>query len=280
MVTPKDVQKILGVVPLGTKQEVSVRQHTTRLDNTGTKEPQKQKGFSKSKIIKSGSLIETYEYERPVRYGFSPKIKTGAVTRKTERSSEHRTRTIIRAINNIRRLTHLNFTENDKFLTFTFADTYEFDINKLDACLPYYKKAMRKLRTWYPDLKYITVPEFQKRGAVHYHILCNIPFIRKSELNKIWKYGWSKPKAIHGTTHLAFYLVKYLSKKFDDKRKQGHRLYYTSRGLERPKTLYGPYAEAIANKLKTDHSNAVQYETSYDTEHNGTVDYSQYVKEK
>ena len=139
---------------------------------------------------------------------------------------------------------------------------------------------MRKLRQWYPNLKYITVPEFQKRGAVHYHLLCNIPKIRQSEMKKIWPYGFFKVKEIHGTTHLAFYLVKYLSKRFDDKRKQGHRLYYASRGLKRPTTLYGPYAEAITNKLKKDHSNAVQYETNYDTEHNGTVDYKQFVKEK
>ena len=279
MVTPNDIQKILGAVPLGTKQETSVRQHTTRLDNTGTKGQQKV-GFTKHKLIKSGKMFEVYEYEHPVRYGSTGKKRAHTQRKKSSRSEEHRARNIVRAGFTLKRLAFLNFSENDKFITLTFNNEQEFDINNLSECLPFYQKFKRKLNARYKNVKYITVPEFQKRGAVHYHILCNIPKITQKAMQGLWPHGFSKVLAVKSATHLAFYLTKYLRKRFDDPRKQGHRLFYTSRGLKRPTTVYGPFAEALTNKLKKDQSDAVQYENSYETEHNGTTDYKQYVKEK
>jgi len=277
MIDSQDVIKILGGSPLG-HQPNSGRQPTIRLDNTVTKR-QNIVGYSNHKIIKSGKMFETYEYERPVKYGSTGKKRVSKNQVKSTRSEEYRVRSIVRAGFTLKRLAFLNFSENDKFITLTFNDDQVFDINNLKTCLPIYQKFMRKLRCKYKDTKYITVPEFQKRGAVHYHILCNIPYIQKSELQKMWQHGFSKPLAVKSSLHLAFYLTKYLRKRFDDPRKQGHRLYYSSRGLRRPTTLYGPYAEAITNKLKTDHSNAVQYKNSYKTEHNGVIKFTQFVKE-
>lgn len=277
MIDSQDVKKILGGSPLG-HQPNSGRQPTIRLDNTVTIRHNKT-GYSKHKIIKSGKMFETYEYERPVRYGSSGKKRIPKNQVKSKRSEEYRVRSIIRAGFMLKRLAFLNFSENDKFITLTFNDEQVFDINNLKACLPFYQKFMRKLKSKYKNIKYITVPEFQKRGAVHYHILCDIPYIQKSELQMLWEHGFSKPLAVKNSLHLAFYLTKYLRKRFDDPRKQGHRLYYSSRGLRRPTTLYGPYAEAITNKLKTDHSNAVQYKNSYKTEHNGVIKFTQFVKE-
>ncbi|WP_452176556.1 rolling circle replication-associated protein, partial [Kordiimonas lipolytica] len=40
-------------------------------------------------------------------------------------------------------------------------------------------------------LKYSCVVEFQKRGAVHYHLLAyNLPFIENSKLAEIWGHGF------------------------------------------------------------------------------------------
>lgn len=277
MIDSQDVINILGGSPLGQDQN-SGPEPTIRLDNTGTKQ-QKEVGYSLNKLIKSGSMTEIYSVQYPFRHGFSSKGNKKTRSKST-RSEEHRLRSIIRAINNVRRLTHLNFTENDKFLTLTFNNEQNFDINNLKECLPFYQKFIRQLHQIYPDLIYITVPEFQKRGAVHYHILCNIPFIQKDELNKLWPYGFSKPRAIKSSTHLAFYLCKYLGKRFDDVRKQGHRLFYSSRNLKRPQTYYGPIIDQISKKLEETHSDAVQYEREYDSKINGKVKYRQYVKKK
>lgn len=277
MINSQDIIKILGGSPLGLSQD-SGPKPTIRLDNTGTI-LQKPYGFSRTKIIKSGDMVEIYDVERPFKYGFKGKPRKKA-SHKSIRYDEHRVRSIIRAINNVRRLTHLNFTENDKFLTLTFNNEQNFDINNLKACLPFYQKFIRQLHQLYTNLIYITVPEFQKRGAVHYHILCNIPFVQKDELNKLWPYGFSKPRAIKSSTHLAFYLCKYLGKRFDDKRKEGHRLFYSSRNLKRSQTFYGLRMEHISAKYKRMHCDILQYENKYNSVHNGAVEYRQYLKKK
>jgi hypothetical protein len=46
-------------------------------------------------------------------------------------------------------------------------------------------------------LKYVSVVEFQKRGAVHYHaVFFNLPFIVNDELAAIWSHGFIKINAI------------------------------------------------------------------------------------
>jgi len=249
----------------------------TRLDNTGTK---RHVGYTKTKVIISGSITETYQYEFPIRYGSSPKKKQAKRT-KSIRSEEYRKSTIVRAINTVRQLSCTNFTLYDKFLTYTF-DPKINNINLFDpsSCLPFYQKAMRRMRKKYPDIKYITVTEFQKSGRVHYHTLCNIPYISKSDLNTIWSYGFTKAKAIKGTTHLALYLVKYMSKRFADSRKLGHRLFYTSHNLKKPKTIYLPVAEDLCEYLNNNQAYTVKYENQYPSAHNGLVSYKQYQSGK
>lgn len=281
-----DAQNILGAVPLGTNKEPSVRQHTTILDNTGTIQP--KMGRSRIKLIESNGMVESYEYQHSIWFGKRSekfklrckKTKERNKHKKSIRSEEYRGRTIIRAMNTLRRLIYLNFTERDKFITLTLNNVQDFNINSLKECLPYYQKFIRKLRIKYPGVKYITVPEFQKRGAVHYHVLCNIPYIHKTVLRKLWPYGFSYPEAIHGTTHLSLYLTKYLSKRFDDKRTEGHRLFYSSRGLKKPTVTYAYEARDLVDDLKKYYSDDVQYESKWTGKYCGDVKYSQYILEK
>lgn len=276
MIFENIVADALGARPLG-ESPISGRQPTTRLDTTVTK--RRKVGISRSKVIKSGNLVEVYDYQIPIRYGFEQthtKRKSTVIIRK----EEYRSRTIYRAINHLKRLCSINFSENDKFLTLTFNDSHPIDINNLGECLPYYQKFIRRLKAKYTDLKFITVTEFQKRGAVHYHILCNIPFITKSELAKLWPYGFSKVKAVTSSTSLALYLSKYLSKRFEDKRKQGHRLYYSSRGLKKPQIIYGSNAEFISKQISHHKKFELKYTNQYDTDRNGLVTYKQHQREE
>jgi len=271
-----DVIEALGIRPLG-QEPVSGRQPTIRLDYTGIKEPPSG-GISRSKVVQSGNLFEVYDFQIPIVYGQKNKRVTPRSA--PERYEEHRARSIIRAVNTVRRLIHLNFSEKDMFLTLTFNNEQPFDINSLKSCLPYFKKFVRKTRNKYPDFRYIAVPEFQKRGAVHYHLLCNLSSLSENERDELWPYGFSKPKKINGTLHLALYLCKYLSKRFEDKRKEGHRLFYTSRGLKRPQVVYGMLAERLSKKLKEERSDNIQYESQYNSVRNGNTSYTQYLRQK
>jgi len=251
---------------------------TIRLDYTDTKRP--TKGRTLAKIIQSGSLLETYDYDTPIHFGHKRRPYYRKPNSLIVRSEEYKRKSIIRAMNQVRRLAHLNFTENDKFLTLTFNNDQRIDINNLQACLPFFQIFVRKMRKKYPSLRYIAVPEFQKRGAVHYHMLCNIPFIVKSDLEKLWPYGFSKPKAIRGTTHLALYLCKYLSKRFKKNKKHGHKLFYSSRGLKQPTVYYGLLGPMISGQLRERRQSDMLYQTLYIAKYNGMVLYSQYCKKK
>jgi hypothetical protein len=127
-----------------------------------------------------------------------------------------------------------NFTVNSKFVTLTFKDSKDLDINNIDECNIRKTQYFRKLKREFPNLKYFTVTEFQKRGAVHYHIICNLPYMDLDRFHRFWPHGYSEIKAIKNLKQASHYLIKYMQKNFKDKRYQGYRRYYTSQNLTRP----------------------------------------------
>lgn len=144
------------------------------------------------------------------------------------------------------------------FITLTFAD------NVTDIILANKKFAnyIRSVKTIFPQLKYIGVPEFQKRGAVHYHILTNIPvdseLIPKRENKSIfnpstkkitqlefydlkyWSYGYSSAFNLNDTDdnfNVGLYICKYLYKDIDS-RLYGHKKILKSNNLRKPEIFY------------------------------------------
>lgn len=138
---------------------------------------------------------------------------------------------------NIRRLVVMNFDSSSKFITFTFKDTNKFDIKNPVECNSEFRKFMYRLRRLFPKIKYIAVIEFQDkndRGAVHYHMICDLPFIKKSVLEKLWGLGFIKINAIDKVDNIGAYVIKYATKDNGDERLQGIKAYNCSKGLERP----------------------------------------------
>lgn len=84
-------------------------------------------------------------------------------------------------------------------------------------------------------LRYLSVLEFQKRGAVHYHIVFfNVPHILKKVYSDIWGQGFVHIRTVDENQNVAGYLVKYLSKGNKDLRLQNKKRYSCSRGLLKP----------------------------------------------
>jgi len=78
-------------------------------------------------------------------------------------------------------------------------------------------------------LRYVAVPEFQERGAVHYHlIIFNINFIKGADIEKTWAYGKTDIKLVNRGTGAFNYIVKYLNKSFKDERYRGKKRYFYS----------------------------------------------------
>lgn len=260
-----------------------------RLDNTVTNskklvnviyktEPEE---LTRTRVILSGYFIEAYQYEKPIKLNRRPPQENNVIREelleetKKVRREEYRKRTKTRVIGMVQRLVESNFNRESIFLTLTFNNQNKFDITDLKVCNLKVHGFMIKLKEESANLKYLIVPEFQKRGAVHYHLIINRPFIEKRLIQKFWKYGFIKVKDIYYLEGIGNYFTKYLTKNSDDERLFGKRSFFTSKNFRRPKTAYGEYAEKIIDRLKERNINPY-YKKSYQSEYNGVVQYGKY----
>lgn len=231
---------------------------------------------STTTVIQTGDFLERYDYPKPITIGRKYKRKKNKEIKKEEknnRSEEYKRRKAQRVIGKVSRIVQGNFSKKSKFLTLTFGDN-DFDINDLKETNKKFHLFITKLRNHYPELKYLAVPEFQERGAVHYHIAYNLPFIKKETLRKIWGLGYIKIKKIYRVYGIGCYFTKYLSKNCQDDRLFNHRAYFCSRNLIKPKIFYGVPARELIESLS---NNLTQvYENKYQTQFYGEANYKKY----
>lgn len=88
-------------------------------------------------------------------------------------------------------------------------------------------------------LAYVVVPDFQERGAMHYHCLIfNMPFVKRNVyefMRKTWGHGsMVNLKALENSWGAYLYLKRYMVKNFEDGRFKGKRKYFPSRNILRP----------------------------------------------
>jgi hypothetical protein len=186
--------------------------------------------FISQKIIISGQYLEMYNYEIPVLANFKRKPRSEVFeTSKIKRSDLKKFFSLNRTRQSIRRLVNSN-PELHKFLTLTFSD----NVRDLDFAHCRFRLFLKKLRRKNKFFKYIAVVEFQKRGAVHYHVLCNLQYMKASQIGKIWGNGFIKVNKIKDINNLGHYISKYLQKDIFDKRLIGRKAYFTSRNINRP----------------------------------------------
>lgn len=229
------------------------------------------------KIIISGSIYEIYEYEKTI---------TGKGGHKEAENLEQQEKNYqnqnIRRRNNVRRLVCANFKNEDcKFLTLTFRD----NITDIKTCNLEFKNFIKRLKYNYrlKNLKYVAVIEFQKRGAIHYHVMLSTPYIKQKDLQALWRNGFIYINKINNVDNLGAYLVKYMLKDTEDKRLQGQKAYLFSKNLIQPieisdikyPDLFESYKMILENKLKQKKCTSV-YESTYDTECLGSCFYQQF----
>lgn len=229
---------------------------------------------TKIRIVKTGQRIEVYQYELPLV--LHRKVRKKVVIReKSERDQEYRNRRAHRANNTIRRLANGNFIERAVFVTLTFDNDQSFDINDISASNKRLRTFIKKLQTQFPDFKYIAVLEFQQRGAVHYHMLCNLPYIEKEELASNWGHGFIDIQYVRDTQKIGGYLAKYMAKNCTDPRFTEHRSYFTSKNLNRPTVLYGLQALKILDKFPREKL-SLSFKNEYKSSFNGLVKFHEY----
>ncbi len=248
------------------------------------------------KIIRSGDVLEIYEYSEGYIKGYTltekeinnRKINNRTRTESNSDDTDSRERSLKRAKANLRRLINANVGQygkefTAKFLTLTFKDNVK-DLNKANY---EFTKFIKRLNyhcfgTKKANLKYTCVIEFQERGAIHYHVIIyNIPYIKASEISNIWGNGFIKINKIDDVDNVGAYVSEYLGqaekgqgKDVADDRLQGKKSYFSSKGLFKPIEITNKkVVEQVAAALPLEN---LTYAAEFENEHLGNIIYKQY----
>lgn len=184
----------------------------------------------------------------------------------------NRIRVLNRAKADLRRLVNTNIKDISKFITLTFAENIQdLDYANKEFML-FIKRLSYKLHV---KIEYVCVPEFQKRGAIHYHVIMfNVPYIRNKELQDIWKHGFVRINKIDNVDNVGAYITKYMSKDFDlDNRLKGRKCYFSSRKLNKPKEI--KEKDLVKSVLNSLQSRKPVYQNTFKNDYN-TTHYIQY----
>lgn len=246
------------------------------------------------KVIVSGNVMEVYSYEKPPINNLDFESKnddydaldisnTKLEFDPEDRTEKRRKQTITDARNLTRRLTLMNFGNNDKFITLTYKENMR-DLNKSDD---YFKNFIKRFKYKFKlkDFKYIAVRETQKRGAIHYHMICNwnVELVNEEEIRyyerllgeKVWGHGFVDIKPITHVDNVGAYIIKYMTKNLAIELFKGKKMYLCSKGLKRPVEYKGDEAEMVISVYGLDEKKEV-FTNSYESEYLGQITYKEY----
>jgi len=228
---------------------------------------------SNVRLVVSGNSYEMYHYEKPYGFDYPPQPRADCV-RNLDTETPRRADNLFAVRQKIRRLINANinsYGQIAKFITYTFREN-ETELSRANAK---FREFHKRLEYKIGKLKYLAVVEFQKRGAVHYHVLYfNIPFTPnlKTLVETTWGHGFVRVVAVKKVRNLGAYVCKYLQKEIMDTRLRGQKCYFTSKGLNRP--IEFKISENIAKFL----SGCILQEESrksYDSQSYGNIIYQQ-----
>lgn len=239
----------------------------------------------KAKVIKSGNILEVFTYQKlntsPPQFD-----KTGIENGTGATHEETYKDTVRKRQNNIRRLINSNFDfKNSKFITLTFNNQQDFDIKNPLETNKRLSRYIDRLRRRFSSLKYVWVLEFQDtngRGAVHYHMVCNLPYIKTKDLEDLWGHGFVKINSVDKVDNVGAYVTAYMTEDMDDDRLHCKRAYGYSSNLDKP-TEFKSWKMGdrqkenlveMINDYKEKDPSAKTW--SYENEHLGSCSYTQY----
>jgi len=235
------------------------------------------------KVVISGNIVEIYSYDRGVfKSSVNENGRAGNGFTTDEQKEKNREVSLMRARRNLRRIVNANVNQwgNDltcKFVTLTFKD----NVTDLDEANYEFRQFIKRLNYRIygkkcSNLKYTVVPEFQERGAVHYHVIFyNLPYTKADVIEEVWGNGFIKINKIDDVDNVGAYICKYLTKDNDDERLRGRKCYFNSRGLKKPIEKYLDYddLERIKKSLP---GQAMTYKGNFENEYVGEIEYTQY----
>jgi len=241
-----------------------------------------------TKIVQYGNVTEIYSYEKDILHHPKRHISQHAKKRQKQRRDDAKAKGIVlrsqrsinRSRNNFFRLCHHNVTiaKTVHFLTLTFA----YDLSNQEATR-HVQRFMDRAKKLTPEtpISYISVPEYTKKGRIHYHLLVfNLPPNAsktervKRNYQRIFQRGYIDLRlARYNSKGIAGYMAKYMAKTFQDSRTQTRRGYSCSRNIEKI-TTYGSNSLSQYVSMIIPNISLEQIESSsYNVPYMGTCEY-------
>lgn len=234
-----------------------------KFDNTRSKENKRDRDSLPKLNIKSVDVDNLY------KEGRVEQVKSIALSN------------AIRSNLNCQRLCKANRDSWESFITLTFKENIT-DIAYANRIFHSWVVNVRKIKK---DFKYVAVPEFQKRGAVHYHVLSNLgkndsdiimPQKSRTEKTKdittlfdvkYWSRGFARVDFIKSDYKKIYsYICKYMTKDIDNKLFGKHR-YLSSQNINKPREEYLD----LTNEKDLNYFNEIM--------NNSSIDYSSIYKD-
>jgi hypothetical protein len=230
------------------------------------------------KVLVSRHVVEIWRYaDMPVQGVSSeglgePKERSPGELLEERRKNQRKSKwAFMRTVN-------CTFTEGSKFITFTFANGVLQDVTDVREANKFWDKFMHRMRRKFHSFEWAVVVEFQDsngRGAVHFHMIANLPYIPKNELEKLWKGGFVWVNQIDHVDNVGAYVVKYMAADMDDVRLCGLKAWRTSRKVKKPLELRGDDArDFLEGYAVGERCPAVVRD--YESEFHGMIQYEQY----
>ncbi len=224
------------------------------------------------KIIVSGRSVELSKSRQPSWRGYQvdrekQEPRQLDAFEEQKRKELNKQKSYSRSRTRIKRLVNTN-TEWTKFFTLTFAEniTDKVRANYL------FNQFIKRLKYYFPDFTYLCVPERQKRGAVHYHLLCNLSYVDFDWLRALWGWGRLEVNDIRSVRKIGAYISKYLTKGASEFCKKS---FFCSRNIQKPVELIGFQEETFKKKFLTGLEPI--FTKQFYSEWTGIVDYSEYL---
>lgn len=208
------------------------------------------------------------------------------------------------------RLVKANEKKWKTFITLTFSE----NVDSIKEANKKFNAWRTKIKSIKKDFSYIGVPEYQKRGAVHYHILTNLEikqiykYMRRGKLRetlliipqenfsekqlakmsvekrkkcydvKYWPHGFTSVFPVENI-NVVGYMSKYMTKSSDN-RLFGQRRYFYSQNLDRPEEHYLDLSNDDDFTILADilANNVLSYENSYLDAFGDVIDFVEYKK--
>ncbi len=224
------------------------------------------------KIIVSGKSVEISKSRQPSWRGYQVSRAKSEPQQldafeEQKRQELNKRLSYNRARTTIKRLVNAN-TEWTKFFTLTFAQ----NITDKKQANYLFNQFIKRLKYAIPDFSYLAVPERQKRGAIHYHLICNLPYVDFDWLRDLWGWGRLEVNDIRSVRKIGAYISKYLTKGASEFCKKS---FFCSRNIKKPIELIGFRADTFKKKFLV--GVELIFQKQFYSEWTGIVDYSEYL---